>query len=271
MKLGITVLVLLTTGCTLFSSRALPPPTPPLRVLVAQITLDAPVTSPTDLYSFREDPPPESEAPLLRQLIDEVEVKGQHILTEQLANQPGFTVIPFSAARRMRTNVALSHITLDPVQLRTLGIEAQADVVVSGHILDYGVVRWQYWVPGLALSMLTETLIVGAATGFNPVIMAATAGSELLTDVPFWWGGAYFAGWALRPVQVQIEARRVMDCEQEVWQEKTLVMLVPWKTLADYPPEERRRKEVQLEVNLTQALTELAQAAGREFRLQPCD
>ena len=30
--------------------------------------------------------------------------------------------------------------------------------------------------------------------GFNPLIMAAAAGSELLTDLPFWWGGAYI--WA---------------------------------------------------------------------------
>jgi hypothetical protein len=53
---------------------------------------------------------------------------------------------------------------------------------------------------GLAISMLAETLIVGAAaTGFNPIIMAATAASELVTDLPLWWGGAYIAGWAFRP------------------------------------------------------------------------
>lgn len=58
--------------------------------------------------------------------------------------------------------------------------------MLTGRLVDYGVVRWQYWVPGLLVSMLTETLIVGAATGFNPVAMAATAASELLTDVPVW-------------------------------------------------------------------------------------
>ncbi len=271
MKLGITMVVLLTTGCSLFSPHALPPPTPPLKILVAQVTLDAPVTSPTDLYSVHERTSLESQAMLLGELIDEIELKGQRILTEQLANQPGFSAIPFAEARRLHTNIAARHAQLDQTQLRTLGIEAQVHAVLSGHILDYGVVQWQYWVPGLGLSMLIETLIAGAATGFNPVIMAATAGSELLTDVPFWWGGAYVAGWALRPVQVQIEALPVIACEQDFWQEKTLVMLVPWKTLADYPPEERRRKDVQLEVNLTRALTELAQNVGREFRLQPCE
>lgn len=62
--------------------------------------------------------------------------------------------------------------------------------MVTGRLVDYGVVRWQYWMPGLLVSMLTETLIVGAATGFNPLAMAGTTASELLTDVPVWWGGA---------------------------------------------------------------------------------
>lgn len=79
-------------------------------------------------------------------------------------------------------------------QLADLRAQLGADLVIVGNILDYGKIRWQYWVPGLVLSMLTETLIVGAATGFNPAFMAATAGSELLTDVPFWWGGAYVGG-----------------------------------------------------------------------------
>ena len=36
-------------------------------------------------------------------------------------------------------------------------------------------------------------------------------------------------------------------------------------------PEERRRKEVQLELNLTRALTKIAENAGHELRLTPCD
>ena len=79
-------------------------------------------------------------------------------------------------------------------QLASLRAQVGADLVIVGNILDYGIIRWQFWVPGLLVSMLTETLIVGAATGFNPAFMAATAGSELLTDVPFWWGGGLYRG-----------------------------------------------------------------------------
>ncbi len=269
-KLFAVLFLLIFQGCAFLPERTLPPPDPPLTVLVGPVTLDAPVTSPSDLYTFREQPSSESEPQLMAQLIEEVEVTGQRILTEQLARQPGFIVVPFADARRLQTNLQSVSGPLAADALRLLGKEAQADVVIAAHIVDYGVVRWQYWVPGLILSMLVETLIVGAATGFNPAFMAATAGSELLTDVPFWWGGAYIAGWALRPVQVQVEALRVAGCKQDVWEEEALVILVPWKTLANYPPEERRRKEVQLEVNLTRALTEIAEHAGHELRLTPC-
>ena len=263
--------LLILPSCAFLPGRALPPPDPPLTLLVGPVTLDAPVTSPSDLYSFREPPSSETESQLLAQLVEEVEVTAQRILTEQLARQPGFIVVPFADARRLQTNLQSASRPLDAESLRLLGKEAQADIVIAAHIVDYGVVRWQYWVPGLILSMLAETLIVGAATGFNPVFMAATAGSELLTDVPFWWGGAYIAGWALRPVQVQVEARWVTGCKQDVWEEETLVILVPWESLANYSPEERRRKEVQLEVNLTRALTEIAENAGQELRLTLCE
>ena len=270
-KLIAVLSLLVFPGCAFLPGRTLPPPDPRLTLLVGPVTLEAPVTSPSDLYTFRERPAPESEPQLLAQLIEEVEVTGQRILTEQLARQPGFIVVPFADARRLQTNLQSASRSLDAEALRLLGTEAQADIVIAAHIVDYGVVRWQYWVPGLILSMLAETLIVGAATGFNPVLMAATAGSELLTDVPFWWGGAYIAGWALRPVQVQVEALWVTGCKQDVRKEKALVMLVPWKSLANYSPEERRRKEVQLEVNLTRALTEIAENVGHELRLAPCD
>lgn len=262
--------LLISSGCTWFQGRTLPLRNPPLTVLVGPLIMAAPVTSPSDLYAFEQPPSPEVAPQLLAQLIEEVEVTGQRLLTEQVSRQPGLIVIPFAEARRLQTNDPSVAKSVAPEALQALGKQAGADIVVSGHIVDYGVVRWQYWVPGLLASMMTETLVVGAATGFNPAVMAVTAGSELLTDVPFWWGGAYVAGWALRPVRVEVEAVDVHRCAEEPWREEALVMLVPGKTLAEYPAEERRRKEVQLTVNLSRALAEIADSAGQELRRSPC-
>ncbi|MBX9661284.1 MAG: hypothetical protein K2X00_22235 [Nitrospiraceae bacterium] len=261
---------LASSGCGVLWSRTVPMPPEPLKVLVAQVTLKAPVTSPTDLHSFNDAPPPEIQPMLLAQLIDEVQVHAQRAFIEELSRQQAFQPVPFQEARLMLSDMPFTGEELSEAALAILGDRVGADIVVPGRILDYGAIQWQYWVSGLALSMLTETLVVGAATGFNPAIMAATAASELVTDLPFWWGGAYVGGWAFRPVRIKAEAIQITGCQKRIWTEQELVFLVPGKTLAKYPPEERQRKEVQLEVNLQHALTNLADAAGRELRLQPC-
>lgn len=268
--LVLALVLLATSGCGMLWTRTAPMPAEPLKVLVAQVTLKAPVTSPKDLHSFNDAPPPEIQPMLLAQLIDEVQVHAQRVFSEELSRQQAIQLVPFREARLMLSDMKSDGKELSEADLFVFGVQAEADVVVSARILDYGAIQWQYWVSGLALSMLTETLVVGAATGFNPAIMAATAASELVTDVPFWWGGAYVGGWAFRPVRVKAEAIQITGCQKRIWTEQELVFLVPGKTLARYPPEERRRKEVQLEVNLEHALTNLADAAGRELRLQPC-
>ncbi len=120
------------------------------------------------------------------------------------------------------------------------------------------------------LGIVSRNPIVGAATGFNPVIMAATAASELLTDLPFWWGGAYIAGWAFRPVRIKVKALQITGCEQRVRKAQELIVLIPGKSLKKYTREERKRKEIQLGVNLEESLKELAKIAGNEMRLKPC-
>lgn len=258
------------SGCAWLPGRSLPPADPPITVLVGPVTMEAPVTSPSDLATFEESPSSDVAPQLLKQLIEEVEVTAQRLLTEELARQPGFRVIPFQDTRRLQTNWSAEGMPLDDEGLRALGQEAHADLVVTGWLVDYGVVRWQYWVSGLLVSMLTETLIVGAATGFNPAAMAATAASELLTDLPMWWGGAYIAGWALRPVRLKVEAREVRGCTEKPWEEEAVVVLIPGWTLKKVESDERRRKEVQLTVNLTRAVTEIADQAGQKLRLASC-
>lgn len=266
----LTLILIQVSGCNLLPWRATVPPDPPIKLLVAEIKMRAPLSSPDDLKSFDKPPSSEEEAALLVQLIKEVEERASRIFTEQLAQQPGFTVISSAEVAQIRTELNLADNEIDATQLRILGTQAGADIVLTGRILDYGKVQWKYWVAGLVISMLAETLIVGAATGFNPVIMAAAAGSELLTDLPFWWGGAYIAGWAFRPVRIKVKALQITGCEQRVWKEQELIVLIPGKSLKKHPREDRKRKEVQLGVNVEESLMELAKMAGEEMRLKPC-
>ena len=80
-------------------------------------------------------------------------------------------------------------------------------------------------------------------------------GSELLTDVPFWWGGAYIAGWAFRPVRVEASAFDPLD-GAVVWNETEAVVYL-WGRLKEVPEGERKKKEVQLGLNLKKAMEDI--------------
>lgn len=114
-------------------------------------------------------------------------------------------------------------------------------------------------------------MTVGFVSGWNPAVVSGFMAFDLATDLPFWWGGAYAFGWALRPVRVQVQALQTGPCGGPLWDTQTVMVLIPWKTLAVFPPEDRRRKEVQFGVNLERAIRDIADAAGCSRRLKPCE
>lgn len=272
-RLLATLLLLLsclTGGCAGWWSRTLPPPDPSLKIVVAQVLLEAPITKSTQMHTFEETPSEEIEPVIRAQLIEEVELRAQRLLTEQLAAQPGFQVVPFGETRRMVGNLGVRRERLSEAQLRALADESGADLIVTGRLPDYGAVRWQYWVGGWAMTATAHLMTVGFASGWNPAVVGGFMALDLSTDLPFWWGGAYAFGWALRPVRVEVEAVQTGPCGGPLWSTQTVMVLIPGKTLAVFPPEERRRKEVQLGVNLERAIRDVADAAGQSLRLKPC-
>lgn len=231
--------------------------------------MEAPVSKSSDIHSFDEPPLPEIEPTLRTQLIEEVQLKAQQFLTEHLAQQPGFIVVPFDDVRRLQADLSQPGVPWTEEQLRALGKQTGADLVLTGRILDYGVVQTKYWVTGLVVHSTAGLLALGFATGWNPAVIGVYVAYEL-PDVAIWGGGAYVFGWAFRPVRIEVEAIQLTGCEGGIWIDQELTMTVPGKTLAAYPPEERKRKELQLELNLNRAMGEIAEHVGRDLRLQPC-
>ena len=262
--------VLPSGGCASWWSKTLPPPDPPLKIVVAQMTLEAPITKSTQMQTFEETLSPEIEPVIRTQLLEEVELRAQRLLTEQLAAQPGFRVMPFGEARRLVGNLGVARERIDEAQRRALADESGADIIITGRIPDYGAVRWQYWVGGWAMTATAHLMTVGLASGWNPAVVGGFMALDLSTDLPFWWGGAYAFGWGLRPVRVQVEAVQTGPCGGPLWSTQTVMVLIPGKTLAVFPPDERRRKEIQLGVNLERAIRDIAEAAGQSLRPKPC-
>lgn len=247
-----------------------PPPSPAIRVAVGPVIMEPSITRATQIHSF-DEPLPENQQPLLAQLIDEIQARAQKKLTEFLADQEGFTVVPFTKVRRMQADVGPARGPWQEAELAALGRRAGADVVISTRIVAYGFIPWKYILLGLATETSVEFLVVGFASGWNPAAIGTFfAVDVLLIDAPIWFGGAYVFGWAFRPVDVEGQAVQLTDCEGRIWKEHESAVMIPRKTMAAYPPEQRARKELQLQVNLDRALSDLAEEAGQGLRLQPC-
>ena len=262
-------------GCTGMWPRwfdtVLPPPDPPFIVFVAPMNVAAPIGDASDIYSFEEEPSEENEPQLRAQLIDEVAVHAQRVLTEELSNRPEFVVVPFLEARRLGPSMAPAGRGWREEELEELGRAAGADVVIAPRIDDYGRLGWRHWVYGWLTVASTHTAIVGAATAWNPLAMGAYLAYDLATDLPLWYGGAYILGWAFRPVHVQMEGWQHKPCLKRVWFDQEVVIIAPREVLAAYPEDQQSRKEVQLQVNLDQTLKTLATVAGETLRQQPCN
>lgn len=257
-------------GCSSLSGPTSAPLDAPLKVVVGPVILESPLPKSTQIHSFSDDPSPEFEPVIMAQLVDELQTKAQQFLTEQLALQHELVVVPFDETRRMLADLAPAGIPLTAEQIDALASQTGADVVVTGLIHDYGKVRWQYWVTGLAIHATTELLIVGFASGWNPAIVVPFFFLDVATDVPIWYGGGYVFGWAFRPVRVHFEAVQIRNCRGVVWSEDELAVKVPGKTLAEYTPEDQSKKEIQLEANLKHVMAEFAETIAPKLVLQPC-
>jgi len=235
------------------------------------VFLEATVRKSTQIHSFDTSPTPEDEPLIKKQLVEAVELHAQRHLTEQLAKQPGFTVIPWEDTQRLQEQLNLPGRILEEREVRLLAEQAKADIAIVTRITAYGSVPWKYWAAGLATQNLIELVIVGAATGWNPAAIGSYFAIDfLLIDLPLWAGGAYIAGWAFRPVIVEVEAIQLGSCPGTIWDKQEEAIRVPGKTLDEYPPEERKPKHIQLRVNLDRALEEIAETASEKLRLQPC-
>lgn len=222
-------------------------------VAILPIGIEVEITKLSEVKSVEEDLSLEDEAQQVADALQQIRREARRLLQSRLAAGQRFRLVSDEQVAAAVTTLELKPGVVPTTdQLADLRAQLSADLVIVGHILDYGKIRWQYWVPGLVVSMLTETLIVGAVTGFNPAFMAATAGSELLTDVPFWWGGAYVAGWAFRPVRVEASAFDPLD-GAVVWSETEAAVYL-WGRLKEVPEGERKKKEVQLGLNLKKAM-----------------
>jgi len=249
----------------------LPSPDSPVRLLVAPVAFEPSIGHASDIYSFDDLYSDDNEPYLRAQLIDEVAVRAQRVLTEELAKRPEFQVTPFVEARRLPSGSTTLRRRWTDAELEKLGRSAGVDMVLAARINDYGRLGWRHWVYGWLSVASVHTTIVGAATAWNPLAMGGYLIYDLATDLPLWYGGAYVLGWAFRPIHVEMEAIQLQGCVVRTWYDQEVTIVANSEQLNVFDESQRKRKEVQLQVNLDHTMKTLAEVAQGTLRLKSCE
>ena len=247
-------------------------PDSPVTVLVAPVAFEPSIAHSSDIYSYDDAASEDNERYLLAELIDEVALRAQRVLTDELAKQPQFHVIPFTEARRLPNGSdAPRRRPWSDAELEQLGRSAGVDMVLAARINDYGRLGWRHWVYGWLTVASVHTAIVGAATAWNPLAVGGYLIYDLATDLPLWYGGAYILGWAFRPIHIEMEALQLKGCVTHALYDQEVTILADSEQLNLYDETQRQRKDIQLQVNLDHTMKILAEVAGKSLRLKPCE
>lgn len=202
---------------------------------------------------------PEREAELIAKAKVEIPAQARRMVQEQLAASPQFVMVPIEEVDQAVADLKLAYdkpIAAEPAAMmrERLG----ADILVGGIVQDYGKVRWQWLAAGMVGDMTWESIVLGAATAWNPGAILGNIGFELLTSTPVWFGGGYLFGVAFSPVRVDawaVETQR----GTEVWDDEAIAVYV-WRRLKTVPEADRKKKEVALRLNLKKTMEDLAES-----------
>lgn len=252
---------MVTAGCAWFESGSKPALALAERPSVAVLPfgIEVEIKRLSSVKSVTEELSAEQEARLVSSAVREIREEARRLFYSRVQAGERFRLISLEETDAVIAGLGLEPGgAIEPEQVTVLRNQLGADLVVTGNVLDYGKVRWQWAAAGMLGDLSWETMALGLATAWNPIAILANVGFELLTGTPIWFGGGYLFGVAFRPVRVEAWAVDVANGEV-VWS-KMEVAIYTWKGMNDVPEPERAKKEVQLAHNLKKAMEALGES-----------
>jgi len=232
-------------------------------IAILSFGFDIEITDLSDVQTVDRIFSRDEEAVLLADALRSIQRDARWLFLSRLATGSGFRFIPLEVVDALAADLQLEPGQIPNAdQLMEFRRRVGADLVVSGRLLDYGKVRWQWLLTGMLLDMTVDNTIIGLATGWNPIALAASVGWDVLTSAPIWFGGGYLFGVAFRPVRVEARAFETLE-GYPIWQSMEEAVYA-WSALKTLPEDVRGRKEVQLELNLAEILESLGDGLTRQ-------
>ena len=176
-------------------------------VAILPFGFDLEITKLSALKTVEGSLSPEDESHQIAEALQDIQQEARWLLLSRLATGYGFRFVTIEQTDALAEELQLTPGALPNAdQLTEFRHRLGADLVVAGSILDYGKVRWQWSAAAAFADVSAETLVLGLATAWNPVLLLANVGVEVLTNSAIFFGGSYLFGIALRPVRVEARA-----------------------------------------------------------------
>jgi hypothetical protein len=232
-------------------------------VAVLPMEFELPITKLSYVKTVEGTLSEEEEATQVAEALDEIRQEARWLLLSRLAAGQGFRFVSIEETDALALEFGLKPGVLpDTEQIKAFKKRLGADLVIVVNILDYGKVRWQWLAAGMFADILWETIVIGLATAWNPGIILANFGFELLTSTPLWFGGGYIFGIAMRPVRVEARAYETIQ-GWPIWQAME-ESIYAWGALKLFPETLRERKELQLQLNMAEIMESLGDSLTHE-------
>jgi hypothetical protein len=255
-------LAFMLAGCTWFRSSSDPPALPQFdrpKLCILPFGIDVKIRRLSSIKTVTKEVSPAEEPQLVSEAVMQIRAQARQILYERVAGGRQFEVLSLKQTDEALARHGLQGSPrLTREDLLKLQQDLGVDLVLAGSILDYGKIRWQWAAAGMLGDLTWESVAIGLATSWNPTIILANVGFELLTSTPLWFGGAYVFGWAFRPVRVEAWATDPVIGD-DVWNETEFAVYLG-KALQELPEEDRKKKEAQLSLNLRKAVEALGES-----------